>query len=90
MSEDTILYLIKHVLVTTVVLAAPILVLGLTVGLLVSIFQTITSIQEQSMTQIAKILTIMGALFFLTPLLLRYLVEFSMTVLGDLGRWVLN
>lgn len=88
MSEDTILYLIKNVLVTTVVLTAPILVLGLAIGLLVSIFQTITSIQEQSMTQIAKILTIMAALFFLTPLLLRYLVEFSLGLLGDLGRWI--
>ncbi len=88
MSEDTILYLIKNVLVTTVVLAAPILVLGLAVGLLVSIFQTITSIQEQSMTQIAKILTIMGALFVLTPLLLRYLVDFSLSVLKDLSRWL--
>lgn len=88
MSEDTILYLIKNVLVTTVVLTAPILVLGLAIGLLVSIFQTITSIQEQSMTQIAKILTIMGALFFLTPILLRYLVDFSLGLLSDLGRWV--
>lgn len=55
---------------------APMLGLGLTVGLLVSIFQATTSIQEQTLAFIPKIIAVFVAILIFGPWMLRIMVEF--------------
>jgi flagellar biosynthesis protein FliQ len=60
--------LAREVLLTTVILAGPILLVGLVVGVGVSLFQALTSVQEQTLSLIPKMLAVMGvSLLLLVP-----------------------
>ena len=61
-------------------MAAPLLLVGMVVGLIVSIFQATTSIQEQTLTIVPKIAAILGALILLGPWLITSMVQFAMKV----------
>lgn len=69
-------------------LAAPILVLTLAVGMLVSIFQAVTSIQEQTLTFVPKIVVVALALVFLGPWMLQVMNSFAVEVFGHLYHYV--
>ena len=62
MTIDDIIRISSDALYTVVITAAPVLLVSLVVGLIVSIFQTVTSIQEQTLTFVPKILAIFVAL----------------------------
>lgn len=62
--------LARDILLTTLLITAPILLVGLAIGLAVSLFQALTSVQEQSMSQIPKMFGVMiCALVLLAPAL---------------------
>lgn len=61
-------------------MAAPLLLVGMVVGLVISIFQATTSIQEQTLTFVPKIAAILGALILLGPWLITSMVQFAMKV----------
>ena len=61
-------------------MAAPLLLVGMVVGLVISIFQATTSIQEQTLTFVPKIAAILGALILLGPWLITSMVQFVMKV----------
>ena len=62
--------LAREMLLTTLILAGPILLVGLIVGVAVSLFQALTSVQEQTLSLIPKMLAVMGvALLLLVPAL---------------------
>lgn len=70
-------------------LTAPVLLLGLAVGLLVSIFQATTQIQEQTLAFVPKILAVIVALLFFGSWMLRNLVDFTTSILGHLVNYVM-
>lgn len=78
--------LARQVLMEALVLMAPILGVALVIGLLISMFQALTSLQEQTVAMVPKLLTLAGALFFLTPWILGQLVDFANRILGNLSR----
>lgn len=80
MGIDTIIQVAQNGLVTALLVAAPILGLVLLVGLLVSLLQAVTGIQEPTLSFVPKLLVVAGVLFFLGPWMLIQLVGFS----GDL------
>ena len=59
----------------------------LVVGLLMSLIQSVTSMQEQTLTFIPKLLALAGLSLVLTPWLLRVLSEFTITMITRMGRW---
>ena len=59
-------------------LAAPVLLIGMAVGLVVSIFQATTSIQEQTLTFVPKITAILLSLVFFGPWMLSSLTQFTL------------
>lgn len=59
MNEATIIDLSRETVLTIVETSMPLLLISLVIGLIISIFQTITSIQEQTLTFIPKFITIM-------------------------------
>lgn len=69
-------------------LTAPILIMGLAVGLLVSIFQATTQIQEQTLAFVPKIIAVIVALLVFGPWMIASLVSFSQSVLGNLMQFV--
>jgi flagellar biosynthetic protein FliQ len=75
---------IFHILVV----AAPGLITGLLVGLVVSIVQATTSIQEQTLTFVPKIAGILLAIFYFGPWMIRVVVEFTRNLFESIPQMV--
>ena len=78
--------LLKTLMFEAVTLAAPILLTGMVVGLAISLFQSVTSIQEQTLTFVPKALCVVGLLVVLMPWLLRSLIEFTTAVIQKMPQ----
>jgi flagellar biosynthetic protein FliQ len=78
--------LLKSLMFEAVTLAAPILLTALVIGLAISIFQSVTSIQEQTLTFVPKALGIVALLVILLPWMLRTLVEFATAVIQKMPQ----
>ena len=78
--------LLKNLMFQAVTLAAPILLTAMTIGLAISLFQSVTSIQEQTLTFVPKALGIVGLLVVLMPWMLRTLVEFTTAVIQKMPQ----
>lgn len=77
MNEMEVLDIARDSLSTMLIVSAPILLVGLVVGLLISIFQTLTHIQEMTLTFIPKIVAVFATFIFVMPWMLRELTEFN-------------
>ncbi len=77
MNEEMVLTLAERSIVTVLLVAGPILLLALAVGLLVSIFQATTQIQEQTLAFIPKIIAVLVGIVFFGPWMLSKLIEFT-------------
>ena len=73
---------------TTLLLSAPMLGFGLLTGLLVSIFQAVTSIQELTLTFIPKILAVFFSLIVFFPWLLELMLEFTSNILINFPDYI--
>ena len=76
MNQDTVVNLATQAMILSLKIAGPILLLGLIIGLLVSIFQAVTSIQEQSLSFIPKIVALAALIVVLGPWMLGQLVSY--------------
>jgi flagellar biosynthetic protein FliQ len=65
-------------------IAAPILVIGLAVGLLISLFQAVTQLQEQALSFVPKIAAMVVAASIFTPWIAEQMVEYTRKLLGSL------
>lgn len=88
MTEMFALELGKNAVTMTIMLAAPMMVAALVVGLVISIFQALTQIQEQSLTFVPKILAVFGALLVAGPWLLKNLLNYTMGLFNMLPQMV--
>ena len=70
------------------IVSAPVLLIGMTTGLIVSIFQATTSIQEQTLTFVPKIAAILIALMFFGPWMMQMLTQFTITLFRYIPRMV--
>ena len=80
--------LLKLLMTTAATLAAPILLTAMIIGLAVSLFQSVTSIQEQTLTFVPKAMAIVALLILLMPWMLRTLVEFAAGMIGRMPQMV--
>ena len=78
MSIDQVVYIVRQVIVTGIILVLPTVAVSLIVGLLISIFQTITSIQEQTLSFAPRILAVGIILCVTMPWSLQVLVNFTL------------
>lgn len=69
--------LIRETLIITLKISAPILAAGIVVGLIISLVQSVTSIQEQTLTFVPKIVAMMVVAILLIPWIVARLLEFS-------------
>ena len=76
MTVDTVTEIIRGALYTIIITAAPMLLISLIVGLTISIFQTVTSIQEQTLTFVPKILSIFLTLMLLGHWMLNNIISY--------------
>ena len=84
MTEFDLLKLFEQTFFEMMLLSAPTLLLGMLIGIFVSIMQTATSIQEQSLTFIPKLLITGLSMIWLAPWMLGRLMNFAIQLLGQL------
>ena len=80
--------LLKTMMTAAVTLATPILLTAMVIGLAVSLFQSVTSIQEQTLTFVPKALAIVALLIVLMPWMLRTLMEFAAGMISKMPQMV--
>ena len=73
---------------TAMLLAAPMLLAGLIVGLLVSVFQAATSITEMTLTFIPKMLAVGVALIFFFPWMVQTMIAFMENLFGNINAYI--
>lgn len=88
MDASFIIGLGAQVMWVVVKLTAPILGFGLAVGLLVSLFQATTQIQEQTLAFVPKIAAVIVSLLIFGPWMLATLTDFSQSILGQLNTFI--
>lgn len=82
MTEELIIELLTEVFYTTFIILLPILGVSLVIGILISVFQAATSIQEMTLTFVPKILFTGIAIIFLIPWILEKLIGITNKILG--------
>ena len=87
MSQNEVLHLAKEALGAAFLVGAPILGASLLVGLLISIFQAMTQIQEQTLTFIPKIVAIGLILLLLGPWMLNIITGFTINLFNQLANF---
>ena len=77
MTPQTVIEIGRETLMTAMILAAPVLCVGLAVGLLVAIFQAVTSVQEQTLSMIPKMFAVAVTLIILMPWMINKIMAFA-------------
>jgi len=75
----------RETIMTALLLSAPPLLIGLVVGLVISIFQAVTQIQEQTLTFVPKLIAVLLSLLIFGPWMINLLMGFSINILGNLS-----
>lgn len=88
MSSEFIIGLAGQAVYTVLKASAPMLVLGLAVGLIVSVFQATTQIQEQTLAYVPKIAIILLSILLFGPWILNTLVDFTYNLLNNLYKYI--
>ncbi len=88
MTIDDIVQITTEALYIICITAAPVLLVSLVVGLVVSIFQTVTSIQEQTLTFVPKILAIFVTLIICGHWMLNKMVDYMIRLWSDFNLYL--
>jgi flagellar biosynthetic protein FliQ len=88
MTSEFIIGLAGQALYTVLKVSAPMLGIGLIVGLIVSIFQATTQIQEQTLAFVPKIIAVFLAILIFGPWILNIMVDFTSQLLGNLANYI--
>lgn len=88
MTEGQVLDVAKEAIYTIIICSAPMLIISLVVGLVVSIFQTVTSIQEQTLTFVPKIIAVFVGLMIFGSWILTNLTEFVTTLWSNFSMYL--
>lgn len=88
MTQEFIVDFAMEAIKITLLVSAPMLGFGLITGLLISIFQAVTSIQELTLTFIPKILAVFIALILFLPWLLQLMVGFTASVFTNFPGYI--
>lgn len=88
MTQEVIIDLTRQTLLTVIKSAAPMLLVSLIVGLVISIFQTVTSIQEQTLTFVPKLLSIFLVLILAGSYIMGNVTDFFTDIMNNLSNYI--
>ena len=84
MTPDTVMDVARDAMNLTMMLAGPLLLSALAVGLLIGVFQAATQIQEMTLSFIPKLIVLVFALLAAGPWMLRILIEFTLRLFSEI------
>ncbi len=88
MTVDMIIGLAAEAIKVTLLLSAPMLTVGLVIGLIVSIFQAVTQIQEMTLTFVPKIVAVMLALVIALPWMINIIVTYTRELFQTIPKYI--
>ncbi len=88
MTIDAVAEMANRALYVIVEVSLPVLLVSLIIGLVISIFQTVTSIQEQTLTFVPKIICVFVALMVLGPWMMETLVDYTTQLWSDFSLYI--
>ena len=88
MDESSIIYIAQEALKIVIYVSAPILLISMIVGLIISIFQATTQIQEQTLTYVPKILSVIAAIALFGSWMLRVLIEYTQNIFTNMNQFI--
>lgn len=83
MGVDAVVTLGRLMLQEVIILVAPILLVAIAVSLLVNVLQVLTSLQDQTLSSVPRLLATGSALFFMMPWMWRHLSTYTIRLLSD-------
>ena len=89
MSQELVMKLAKDALQITLMISGPLLLVSLVVGIVVSIFQVVTSIQDMTLSLVPRMLAVFVVFLLLLPWVLHLLTSFSAQLFGHLEQFAL-
>jgi len=87
MTPDSVVEIVRQALMATFWLAAPLLAIGLVVGVAISLLQIVTSIQDAAFSAVPRLLAFMVGIMLLLPWMLQKLMAYTVGIIGDLPRF---
>ncbi|MCM3704183.1 MULTISPECIES: flagellar biosynthesis protein FliQ [Cytobacillus] len=88
MTQETVISIAERGIITVLMICGPLLILALVVGLVVSIFQATTQIQEQTLAFIPKIVAVLVGVVFFGPWMLSHMLSYANEIFSNLTRFV--
>ena len=87
MTPETVVELVRQTLMTTFSLAAPMLAIGFVAGIVISLVQIATSMQDNAFSTIPRLIAFLAGVLLLLPWMLQRLVSYTIALLGDFSRY---
>jgi flagellar biosynthetic protein FliQ len=88
MTPDLVAELLRQLMKEAMILSAPILVAAVLLGFVLTLFQTLTSIQEQSLTSVPRLAAVAVILLVGMPWFLGRLMAYTLLLMSDLHRYI--
>jgi flagellar biosynthetic protein FliQ len=87
MTPETVVQIIRGALMATFWLAAPLLAIGFIAGIIISLVQIATSMQDNAFSTVPRLVAFLAGLLLLLPWMLQRSMSYTVSLLGDLGRY---
>jgi flagellar biosynthetic protein FliQ len=87
MTTASVVDLMRTAFMTTFWLSVPILAVGFVIGIIMSLAQILTSIQDSSFSAVPRLTAFLAAIILAMPYMLTKLIAYTTLLLGDLGRF---
>jgi flagellar biosynthesis protein FliQ len=88
MDVDQVIVLGRTMLQEVLILVGPILAVAITVSLAVNVLQTLTSLQDNTISTVSRLLITGGAIFLMMPWMWRHLVNYTLVTLSDFHEYL--
>jgi flagellar biosynthetic protein FliQ len=88
MDVDQVIVLGRTMLQEVLILVGPILAVAITVSLVVNVLQTLTSLQDNTISTVSRLLITGGAIFLMMPWMWRHLVNYTIVTLSDFHEYL--
>jgi flagellar biosynthetic protein FliQ len=87
MTPESVAEILRQALLTALWVGAPLLLIGFVAGILMSLVQILTSIQDSAFNTIPRLVAFLVALVLFMPWMLKRIMAYTLSILGDLGRY---
>ena len=87
MTPEFVIQILRDCLMTAFWLSAPMLIVGFVAGIIVSLVQIVTSIQDTGFSTIPRLAAFLGAFLLSLPWMLSKMTSYTVLILGDLSRY---